>query len=89
MNLDTLYSIVIIDLENGPITITIPDIKDRYMSMLVLDQDHYEVFYTNKGGVFTFNKRDYKTKYFPFVSLHVIDKGGSFLPPSSSVFTLN
>ena len=63
MNLDTLYSIVIIDFENGPITITIPDIKDRYMSMLVLDQDHYEVFYTNKGGKFTFNKKDYKTKY--------------------------
>lgn len=63
MNLDTLYSIIILDLKNGLITVTIPDIKDRYMSMLVLDQDHYEVFFTNKGGEFTFNENEYTTSY--------------------------
>jgi len=63
MNLDTLYSTVIIDLHNSPVTITIPEINGRYLSLNVLDQDHYEVLYTNKKGTYVFNKKNYDTRY--------------------------
>lgn len=48
MNKDTLYSGAIVDTEGGA-TITLPEVADgRYMSILVVDNDHYapEVFYT-------------------------------------------
>ena len=32
MNLDTLYSIAIIDLNTGPVSINLPQIDDRYLS---------------------------------------------------------
>ena len=40
MNQDTLYSGVLLDLSE-PVQITLPNIDGRYMSMLVISQDHY------------------------------------------------
>jgi hypothetical protein len=39
-NQDTLYSSVILDLSK-PVTVTLPEIGGRYMSMHVISQDHY------------------------------------------------
>ena len=50
MNLDTLYSIAIIDLTQDNVKITLPEVNDRYMSCCVLDKEHYEVLYTTIGG---------------------------------------
>ena len=36
-NVDTFYSLAWIDLSNGPITISIPESKDRYYMMPILD----------------------------------------------------
>lgn len=46
-NRDTLYSMGVFDLSAGPVTITLPDVGARFMSMQVLSQDHYtlEVVY--------------------------------------------
>lgn len=46
-NRDTLYSEAVFDLDAGPVTITLPDAGNRFLSMLVIDQDHYahEVVY--------------------------------------------
>ena len=41
MNRDTLYSFVVFDLASGPVTLSMPDTGTRYMSMMVVDQDHY------------------------------------------------
>jgi hypothetical protein len=41
MNRDTLYSFAVFDLAGGPVTITLPDSGTRYMSLMVVDQDHY------------------------------------------------
>lgn len=60
MNLDTLYSLAIIDTSQGDIKLNIPNINDRYMSCCVLDEYHYEVFYTTKGGKYKFPQ---STKY--------------------------
>ena len=38
-NRDTLYSLVVFDLEAG--TVTLPDAGDRFMSMQLIDEDMY------------------------------------------------
>jgi hypothetical protein len=47
MNRDTLYSNAVFDLDAAPVTITMPDAGKRFMSMQVIDEDHYvpAVFY--------------------------------------------
>jgi hypothetical protein len=40
MNRDTLYSFAIVDISRGA-TVTIPDAGDRYLSVMVVNQDHY------------------------------------------------
>jgi hypothetical protein len=40
-NRDTLYSLSVFDLEAGPLTITLPNAGQRFMSMQVIDEDHY------------------------------------------------
>jgi hypothetical protein len=48
LNRDTLYSAAVFDLDAGPVTVTLPDMGGRFMSMMVVTQDHYvpAVFYT-------------------------------------------
>ena len=41
LNRDTLYSSALFDLEAGPVTITLPDAGTRFMSMQVINEDHY------------------------------------------------
>ena len=40
MNRDTLYSFAVVDVSQGS-TLTIPDAGDRYLSVMVVNQDHY------------------------------------------------
>jgi len=49
MNQDTLYSGVVLDLSK-PVTLTLPDAGGRYMSMHVVNQDHYMRFETEPGA---------------------------------------
>ena len=63
MNLDTLYSLAIIDLQHGPVSIVLPQINDRYFSCYVLDEMHYEMLYTKKGGTYTFKPESDKGRY--------------------------
>lgn len=46
MNRDTLYSFAVVDISAGA-TITVPDHDDRYVSVMVVNQDHYinEIFH--------------------------------------------
>jgi hypothetical protein len=46
MNRDTLYSFAVVDLTAGA-TITIPEHDDRYMSVMIVNRDHYinEIFH--------------------------------------------
>ena len=40
-NRDTLYSTGVFDLDAGPVTITLPDAGERFLTMIVIDEDHY------------------------------------------------
>jgi hypothetical protein len=41
LNRDTLYSFGVFDLKASPVTITLPDARKRFMSMQVINEDHY------------------------------------------------
>ncbi len=48
MNRDTLFSASVLDLSE-PVTVTLPDAGDRYMSLHVINQDHYMFVITEPG----------------------------------------
>nr|WP_236961004.1 DUF1254 domain-containing protein [Methylobacterium durans] len=40
-NRDTLYSTAVFDLDAGPVTIDLPEVEQRFMSLQVITEDHY------------------------------------------------
>ena len=71
MNRDTLYSFVAFDLAAGPATITMPDAGKRFMSMMVVNQDHYvqAIYYDHKPHTLT--QKDMGTRY-AFVAIRTL-----------------
>jgi len=62
-NRDTLYSEVVFDLDAGPVTITLPNAGKRFMSMIVIDQDHYAQAVHYGGGSRTLTRKQVGTRY--------------------------
>jgi len=62
MNRDTLYSTAVIDISEGA-KLTLPDAGGRYMTAMVVNQDHYinEVF--SGGGTYTLDMESFDTPY--------------------------
>lgn len=62
-NRDTLYSSAVFDLDAGPITISMPDPGQRFMSLQLITEDHYvpAVFYGR--GEHTITKEQAGTRY--------------------------
>lgn len=63
LNRDTLYSAGVFDLEAGPVTITLPNAGTRFMSMQVINQDHYTPMVVYKSGSYTLSKANVGTRY--------------------------
>ncbi|MFC5578310.1 DUF1214 domain-containing protein [Lysobacter niabensis] len=63
LNRDTIYSSGVFDLDAGPVTIALPDPGERFLSALVINQDHYnpQVFYG--AGTHTLTKASVGTRY--------------------------
>ncbi|MGA7781298.1 MAG: DUF1254 domain-containing protein [Paraburkholderia sp.] len=63
LNRDTLYSSGVFDLDAGPVTVTMPDPGKRFMSMQVINEDHYvpNVFYG--AGAHTLTRDSVGTRY--------------------------
>lgn len=62
-NRDTLYSAAVFDLDAGPVTITLPEVGERFMSLIVIDEDQYvpEVLYG--AGTHTYSREKIGTRY--------------------------
>jgi hypothetical protein len=47
MNRDTIYSFGVFDLDASPVTLKLPDSDKRYLSVLLINEDHYDpdIFY--------------------------------------------
>ena len=63
LNRDTLYSSAVFDLEAGPVTVTLPDPGERFMSMQVIDEDQYARAVVYGAGAFTVTRELIGTRY--------------------------
>jgi len=63
MNRDTLYSFGVFDLEAGPVTIELPNVGGRFMSLLLIDEDHYTLPVVYAPGAYTFTREQVGTRY--------------------------
>lgn len=72
MNRDTLYSGAVVDISEDA-TLTMPDPGERYMSVMVVNQDHYinEVFHG--GGAFTLDTETFGTPYVILIVRTLVD----------------
>jgi hypothetical protein len=62
-NRDTLYSAAVFDLDAGPVTITLPDAHERFMSMQVIDEDEYTPMVVYGAGSYTLDRQQIGTRY--------------------------
>lgn len=63
LNRDTIYSSGVFDLDAGPVTITMPDPGERFFSVLVINEDHYNPFVFYGGGSHTLTREGVGTRY--------------------------
>ncbi|MDP9877514.1 hypothetical protein J2W25_001820 [Variovorax boronicumulans] len=63
LNRDTLYSSGVFDLDAGPVTITLPDPGQRYVSLQVVDEDHYTHHMFYGAGAHTLTRAQIGTRY--------------------------
>ena len=70
MNRDTLYSFAIVDITDSA-TLTVPEHADRYVSVMIVNQDHYinEIFHD--PGVYELSVDRHETPYV-FVAARVL-----------------
>jgi hypothetical protein len=62
-NRDTLYSQAVFDLDAGPVTITLPDAGGRFLSMIVIDEDHYVAEVVYGAGDRSYTRERIGTRY--------------------------
>lgn len=62
-NRDTIYSRGVFDLDAGPVTITLPDSHGRFMSLLLISEDHYDPATIYDPGPHTITKAQVGTRY--------------------------
>ena len=63
LNRDTIYSSGVFDLDAGPVTISLPEAGTRFLSALVINEDHYnpQVFYG--AGTHMLTRENVGTRY--------------------------
>ncbi len=62
MNRDTLYSAAIINISEGA-KLKLPDVGERYMTAMVVNQDHYINAVLSGGGTFNLDMDTFETPY--------------------------
>ncbi|MCO5066161.1 MAG: DUF1214 domain-containing protein [Rhizobiaceae bacterium] len=63
LNRDTLYSSALFDLDAGPVTITLPDSDGRFISLQVIDEDHFTHGVHYEPGKYTLTREEIGTRY--------------------------
>jgi hypothetical protein len=62
-NRDTLYSLAVFDLDAGPVTITLPDAGTRFMTLIMIDEDHYVYEVVYGAGSYAMTREKIGTRY--------------------------
>lgn len=63
LNRDTLYSSALVDLDAGPVTVTLPDAGKRFRSLMIINQDHYVPEVSYESGTYKLDKEKAGTRY--------------------------
>ncbi|MEC5398045.1 DUF1254 domain-containing protein [Uliginosibacterium sp. H1] len=63
LNRDTLYSSAVFDLDAGPVTVTLPDAGKRFMSLQIINEDHYVPLVAYGKGSHTLTRDKVGTRY--------------------------
>ncbi|QRZ12869.1 DUF1254 domain-containing protein [Paracoccus methylovorus] len=63
LNRDTLYSSGVFDLDAGPVTVTLPELGGRFVSMQVIDEDHFTHDVHYEAGTYTLTRDAIGTRY--------------------------
>jgi hypothetical protein len=62
MNRDTIYSAAVIDISKGA-TLAIPETGDRYLSIMVVNEDHYINKVYHDAGTYELTMKEFHTPY--------------------------
>lgn len=63
LNRDTLYSAAVFDLDAGPVTITLPEAGERFVSLQIIDEDQYSRGVHYDAGEYVLTREDIGTRY--------------------------
>lgn len=74
MNRDTLYSSVLVDISEGA-TVTLPDAGGRYMTLMVINEDHYINRTFHKAGTYDLTVEEFDTPFVGLVMRTLVDPG--------------
>ena len=74
MNRDTLYSLSIVDISAGA-TLTIPDSGDRYVSVMVVNQDHYINRIFHEAGTYDLTTDEFDSPHVSVAARVLVDPG--------------
>jgi hypothetical protein len=70
---DVLRSRGVFDLEAGPVVVTLPETGVRFMSLEVLDEDHYTVASFYGAGTYSFSYDNVSTRYMLVIVRILVD----------------
>jgi hypothetical protein len=74
-NRDTLFSAGIFDLDEGPVTVSLPNAGKHFMSMQVIDEDLYTPQVIYDAGSYTFTREQIGTRYVLLAVRLLVDPG--------------
>ena len=74
MNRDTLYSAAVVDISKGA-TVTVPDAGDRYVSVMVVNEDHYVNRVFHEAGEHSLAVAEFGTQWVAVAVRVLVDPG--------------
>jgi hypothetical protein len=72
MNRDTLYSFAIVDVTAGA-SVTVPDAGERYLSVMVVNQDHFINRIIHEPGTYPLTEDEFDTPYVMLAARILVD----------------
>lgn len=76
MNRDTLYSVALVDISEGA-TVTVPDGGDRYVSVMVVNEDHFINRVIHEPGEHSLTLREFETPWVAVGARVLVDPGNA------------
>ena len=72
MNRDTLYSVAVVDISAGA-TLTVPDAGERYLSVMVVNEDHFINKVFHEAGRHDLTVEDFSSQYVVVAARTLVD----------------